>query len=290
MEEPHNYKKGLIFALIGALSSILMMTFVKLSKDVPEGMTVFFRNLVSFVLISPFLIHKKFPVKTKRFRMHLLRAASGLTAIYCFFYAASKLPLTNLILLMNTFILFIPLIILIWEKLKVSKRNIVAIIIGFFGIVLILKPQDTIPIFPSIIGLFGGMCAALAYVCIRKLAKTESTNCILFYFFSLCVIFSFFPMIFTWEQISSLMWLYLILVALFAVGYQYGITTASKYMPSSKVGCVMYSAVIFGAFFDWLLWNHKLDKWTVAGCFFIILGGALSLLDKSKPVSISKKH
>ena len=285
----HHHKKGFVTAILGAFFATLMVTFVKLSREVPNETLVFFRNVISLTLILPFFIRKKFTVKTKRIGMHAFRSIAGLGGIYCYFYAARNLPLTNAVLLANTFPLFIPLIILFWQKLKVSKKRIIALVIGFIGVVFILKPAKAFTEFASIIGLLGGICAAFAFTSVRQLTKTEDTRCILFYYFMACIVISFFPMVFVWKEVNPIMWFYILLIGLCAVGYQYYITRASSYIPVSKVGCLMYSAVVFGGFFDWLIWDNFPDVWTVIGCALVIFGGIISLLDKSKAISISKK-
>ena len=285
----HHYKKGFITAVLGAFFATLMVTFVKLSKEAPNETLVFFRNVISLILILPFLFHKKFTMKTKRIGMHVCRAITGIIGIYSYFYAARNLPLTNAVLLENTFPLFIPLIVLFWEKLKISKKCIIALVIGFIGIILILKPTEEFTGFASAVGLFGGICAAFVFISVRQLAKTENTRSILFYYFIACIVISFFPMVYAWKEVRPIIWFYILLIGLCAVGYQYYITRASAYIPASKVGCLMYSAVVFGTFFDWLIWNKFPDVWTVIGCALVIFGGIISLLDRSMAISISKK-
>jgi len=79
-------------------------------------------------------------VKTKQWKLHLIRAVCGLAAVYCYFTAIKYIPIVDGIVLANTIPLFIPLIILIWLKLTVPIRRVLAVCVGFLGVLVILRP------------------------------------------------------------------------------------------------------------------------------------------------------
>ena len=134
---------GALFVLGASFMFAMMGTLVKVvSSSLNNEMVVFFRNVCALIFILPWLAYSR-PyggIRTSCLRLHLLRSAAGLGAMYCFFYAIAQLQLSEAFLLFSTSPLFIPLIAYMWMREKVTYSAKGAIIAGFIGIVLILKP------------------------------------------------------------------------------------------------------------------------------------------------------
>jgi len=283
-------KKGIFFAVLAALFLALMGFFVKRTPDVPNQTLVFFRNLFSLIVLLPFLFTKGFSFRTKHPMLHLSRAFFGLFGIYCLFYTLKKLELTHSIMLLNTVPLFIPLIVYFWLNFKIPKKRMLSLLVGFIGILFILKPDVGEVNAASLVGIVGAMSAAIALVSLRLLSKTEDPRLILFSFFSACVLISFVPMVIDWAPIPDLFsWMNIAFVGLSAVLYQYFITSAYKHIPATKAGCVLYICVLFSGILDWLYWGNLPDMWFVIGCLLIIGGGTWTLLDQSEAVPMKGK-
>ncbi len=274
--------RGGIYALISALFFASMGVFVKFAEEVPNETLVFFRNLICLAAVIPFIIHDKVSLKTTRFPLHFSRAVFGLVNIYCYFFTLRHLFLTNAIVLLNTIPLFIPLVILLWNRKKIPRLRTYALALGFLGILLILKPGARIVNVASLIGIGGAMAGAIGVVALRKLSKTDDTRLILFYYFLISVVVSFFPMIVAWQPIvSKEMWYIIGIIGLSAYGYQFCLTKAYKNVSASRAGALLYMAVIFGGFYDWLIWGSIPDYWTLIGCSLIAAGGIWTILDQN---------
>lgn len=67
-----------------------------LSTDLPEEQLVFFRNIMAFLVLLPWLWRKgPGAFKTKAWKFHLSRGIAGIAAMYLFFYAIAALPLAQ---------------------------------------------------------------------------------------------------------------------------------------------------------------------------------------------------
>lgn len=286
-----NEVPGFIFGVLAAFFYSIMATLVKLAEPVQNETIVFFRTALCFVFILPIVIVRKSPLKTKQVKLHLVRAVAGIGALYCYFYAVKHLHLLNAILLANTIPLFIPLVVLIWLRLKIPKRRVFAIIIGFLGVVLILRPD--VSFFNNVAsfsGLAAGLLGATALVGVRQLTKTEPPERILFYFFLFGTVVSFLPMIITWKPILDWkMWVYIFLIGVAGILFQYFLTKAYSYMPATKASSLMYLSVIFGGISGWLIWDSVPILWTLFGILLVFFGGLMALLDKKQPVRMGIK-
>ena len=214
-----------------------------------------------------------------------MRDLSGLAALYCFFYATEKIPLVNATTLASTAPLFIPFIVLFHHKLVIPKKRMLGLLIGFIGVVTIVKPTGASAAVPAEwIGLLSGLLAAVAYVYIRKLSKVESTFSILFTFFLVSTIVSFPPMLITWEPIeSSTIGLYLLLICIFGTIYQYFLTKAYTHAPPSKASAMSYLSVVFSGLLGWITLGEIPTLWGFIGIALIICGGLIVVFDKEQP-------
>ena len=259
------------FALLGALVKVV-------SSSLTNEMVVFFRNASALIFILPWICYSRSPggVKTPFLRLHLVRSVAGLGAMYCFFYTIARLHLSEAFLLVATAPLFIPLIAYFWLAEPVLQKVRGAIIVGFLGIVLILKPG--IGIFEPIafIGLGAGILAALAMVSIRRMSSSEPTMRIVFYFTVLCTAISAVPLVWSWQSPGKDVWWLLLLIGLLAAVGQFLLTKGYSLAPAAQVGPFTYANVVFATFFGWLFWGEALDFSTWAGAFLICLAGVIT--------------
>src|SRR5690349_17761617 len=110
-------RRGALYAVASGACFAVMGAFIKLaSRELSNEMVVFFRNLFGLCLLAPWLLLRSgvAGLRTQRLPGHLLRAAFGLTSMYCFFYGIAHLPLAEAMLLTYSMPLFIPFIAWIW--------------------------------------------------------------------------------------------------------------------------------------------------------------------------------
>jgi len=216
-----------VFAILGALVKIV-------SASLTNEMVVFFRNVCALIFILPWIWYSRPPggVRTSCFQLHLLRSIVGLGAMYCFFYTIAHLQLSEAFLLIATAPLFIPVIAFVWMKEPVANHVRGAVIIGFIGIVLILKPGFGIfqPI--ALVGLGAGVLAALAMVCIRRMSALEPAIRIVFYFTVLSTMISAGPLLWSWQSPQPEIWWLLILIGPLAAVGQFLLTKGYSFAPA----------------------------------------------------------
>ena len=259
------------FAVLGALVKVV-------SSSLSNEMVVFFRNLCALIFILPWIWYSRPPggVKTGFFLLHALRAVAGLGAMYCFFYAIAHLRLSESFLLVATAPLFIPVIAYLWIREPVAQRVRGAIVLGFIGIVLILKPGLGMIKPVAIVGLGAGVLAALAMVSIRRMSASEPTIRIVFYFTMFGTLISAVPLIWAWRSPQPEIWWLLILIGLLAAVGQVLLTKGYSLAPAAQVGPFTYGNVVFATFIGWVFWGETLDSLTWVGAFLICIAGVIT--------------
>lgn len=268
------------YALLASLLFAVMGVAVRFaSTELPTEMVVFLRNLTGLIALLPWLIRERGwqALGTRRLPSHLLRAVSGLTAMYCFFYALAHLHLAEAVILNYSSPLFIAVFALLLLGERTNGRLAVAILIGFTGVGLIVKPGEGIWSPAAIVGLAAGVFAALAMVGIRRLSATEPTRRIVFYFGLFGTLFSGLPLFWSWQKPSAVVLVAMTLAGCAATLAQLLLTKSYSLVPAAQVGPYTYASVIFAATLGWLLWDETPDAPSFLGATLIAVAGIVTL-------------
>lgn len=274
----HVLKGALLVVLASAMFAVMGAAIKTISRDLPVEMIVFFRNLFGLVMLAPWLIRAGMVgLATQRLPLHATRTLSGLAAMYCFFYALGHLQLGEAVLLNFSAPLFVPVIAWLWLRESVTGSLVWALLVGLAGIALILKPTAGLVDPVALIGLVSGLCAAVATVTVRGLARTEPPERIVFYFSAMGTAVAALPMLRAWIEPDALQWLTLVLIGTFATGGQVLLTRGISLVPAATLGPFTYASVVFAAVIGWLVWGEVLDASTLLGGLLVCAGGVLVL-------------
>ena len=183
---------GLFYTLISVVCASFMVIIVKLiSETVNIYSILFYRGFFGFLLVSIFLFKiKKEQLYTKRIHIHFVRSVINALALFFWFIAISTSTLAEVSAIGNTAPIFATFLAIIFLKEKVYLNRIIAILLGFIGVLIIVQPG-----FYSIEeGYYYALIAAILWgmlvVFLKDLSKTENFFAVIFYFqLSLCLFF-----------------------------------------------------------------------------------------------------
>ena len=272
---------GSLFIVLSELMFATMGAAVKaVSFELPNEMIVFMRNLFGAIVLLPLLWRYGLQhLKTRIWYLHVMRGAFGVAAMYCFYYALAIMPLANGMLLKMTSPLFIPLVAVLWLGEGISRRTLLAIAIGFIGVILVLDPQGG---FQSValIGLLGGALAAVAKVTVRRLGRSEPTTRIVFYFTLVATLVSAVPLSWSWQTPGTHSWLLLLLIGTVGTLGQLLLTRGYSIAPPSQLGAFTYTSVVFAALYGYLFWEEVIGLIFITGALIIAGAGVLILKER----------
>jgi len=270
---------GALAVTLAAASFAAMGALIKMvSADLGNPMVVFFRNLFGLVFLGPWLLRlRPRGLTTRRFGLHLLRVMAGLSAMYCFFWAIPRLHLSEAVLLNYSAPLFIPFVAYLWLGERVSRSVALAVVIGFVGIALILKPTPALFVPAGGVALLAGFLAAVAMTGIRRLSGTEPATRIVFYFTVLGTALSAPPLIWYWQTPSLLQLGQLAGIGAFASAGQLLMTRGYGLAPAAQVGPFIYTSVVFAGLYGWALWGERPDLFSAAGMLLVMVAGGLAM-------------
>lgn len=169
--------------IISGLFFVLMHSAVKyLSKEVHIFEIAFFRCALVIFVLGPIIIQQgKTIFKTRQPKMQFLRIITNSVAMLCFFYGISTTPLAQLTTLGFTVPIFATILAVIFMKEKIRLRRTTALIIGFIGTIVVMRPDISIELGALLI-IFSSFLWSICLIFIKKLTQTDSAVTISLYF------------------------------------------------------------------------------------------------------------
>ena len=271
---------GVLLTLLTALLMSFVAAAIKhISPVVSIEMIISVQYVVCIVFMFPWLFRNGLrALKTKHFKLHLLRGLTGWFCLYFYFQAIKHIPLVDAVLLRNAAPLCVPIWILFWLKVRIPKVRWVPVIIGLCGIALILNPAvDDFKLW-HIVGFGSAFMMAGSMVSTRVLTVTEPSARIMFYYFLLSCLFSL-PMALTGDTELPLQALpFMVGIGVFMLLSMWCYTRAYKYASATIISPISYFSVVFTGLLSWLFWGQIPTTMAVIGALLVILGGVGSVL------------
>ena len=161
--------------------------------------------------------------------------------------------------------------------IKTSNKNWLALIVGFIGVVLVLKPGGGVFHFGLFLALLAGLSTAVAYIGVHELAKYDSAYTIMFYYFLLTFVFSGILVLFDWHIPDKTTVLILIMLGVVGTAYQELLTRALLYAPPKVIAPISYLSIGFSGVLGWTFWGYIPDWYFMFGMILIVLGCIFSI-------------
>ncbi|MEO8741773.1 MAG: DMT family transporter, partial [Lysobacteraceae bacterium] len=199
----------------------LMALVIKLAaRTLSVYEIAFFRNTFGLLVLLPILLIGKSPLRTRQLPRYLLRSAIGICSMLSGFWAIGHLPLSQAIALSYSTPLFVTIAAVIWLGEHVRKRRWAAVIVGFIGVLIVVRPGTSGFTAGSLIALLAAVLSAIVAIQIKQLSRIDAADTIVFYTYVFWVPMSLVPALFAWQWPQHDMWWLLIGIGVFGTGGQ----------------------------------------------------------------------
>ena len=284
--------RGVLYMLLGALISALNGAIAKiLTEDLTALELVFFRNFIGMLIILYALRHTPPKLKGGKFHLLITRGVFGFLAMILFFYTITVIPLGEAITLNKTSPLFGTILAFYLLKEHLNIKTVLALLIGFLGIIFITKPFGLLISYEHFLGILGGFFAAAAYTTIKKIKDIYDARVIVLSFVGIgtvlpAILFLLAPFVdapsslqFLFQEFTmpstAYVWLMIGFMALISTLSQWLLTKAYSSSKIAIIGVISYTNIPFAIGFGWMLGDKFPDMLTFMGIAFIVLGGIL---------------
>lgn len=278
-----NAAKGALWMIAAAAALTAMAVCIRYLPAYSVLLMIFLRNVINLVLMAPSMIRQgKSMIVTQRLGIHALRNLFLYSGNVAWFYGVTLIALADVASLQFTSPLFTAIIAAAFLGEKIGGHRMVAILVGFAGALIIIRP-GMIPInLGTVMILIAAFLYSCAHVVTKRLSDTESGSTVVFYMSVTILVYSAIPAFFVWQTPD---WADMpAMIGLGITGYatHYCITRSLAVGDASFVIAFDFMRLPFSALLGWLLFREMLDTWTVAGALIIFAAGYYSTMREAK--------
>lgn len=277
--------KGIALALISNALFILVGVIVReLSQTIDIFQILLFRQLVFVTLLMPSIISNiDAMLHPKMVSMHVWRVTGAFIALYFSFLTVSNIPFADATALGFLKVLFVAVISRLFLKENVGWTRMTTILVGFTGVMLVVQPTlESESLFYVGTGLVAALGAAIAVICVRKMANVESKTVVLAYQAIFVGAVALIPAIIEWQWPTWSELALLVLVGVISsIGQCFGVT-AYKWGEANVVSNVEYSQMIYSMVLGYLLFAELPNSLALIGASVILFSAILPFIIKAK--------
>mgnify|MGYP001314064637 FL=1 len=263
----NNNIKAILLTVSGSFFAVLMESLIRSAQYDSNVYTIgFLRFLFGLIIIFPYLIKKKFiPYKTKNFKFYFIRGLFNLPMMILGFGALVYVPfeqfkalhfLSPIIVVLLSFIIF---------REKVYMYRILALVIGFIGMLIIVRPGIVDFNIGTIMILISLTFWSLIIIVSKFVSKDDSPITMVTYQYTLMTIFALPLAIYFWQMPSLQSLIFVFIGAISGTILHLSLALSYKYAELSVTQPVWFSGLIFGSAFGFFVFNETPDVWTWIG-------------------------
>lgn len=257
--------------VLAGFSFTAMLVCVRyLNGRYPSVEVVFFRALAGLVFVLPPLLKQgMMGLRTNRLPMHISRASFSMLAMVAYYYGVAYVPLADATTYSFIIPLFVTLGAVLFLREKVDAQRWIATIVGFIGIVIVLRPAQTPVTLAVFVMLLSVLFYAGAWISMKFLTRTDSASVIVFYQNVMIVPLALIPTLFLGSVPTPGDFAVLIGVGLtgsyahYCQARSFGEADASAVMPFD------FLRLPFSVLCAWFLFSESSDWWSLIGAAII---------------------
>jgi drug/metabolite transporter (DMT)-like permease len=272
---------AMAYMLTGVAAFSFMDASLKLlTEHYPSAQVAALRGLAALPVVFAWALYAGGAGQLLRIRwpLHLIRGVLSVFMMITFTFALKSLSLAKVYALFFVAPLMIAVFSIFMLGERVTRAQWVAIVTGFLGVLIVLRPGgDGFAWLGTIAVLGTALAYALSSILVKIIGRTDSTQSMIFWMTCMLAIGATLIALPDWQPILSQHYLLIGGVAITGAIGQWGITEAFKRGPAASVAPLEYSGLGWVIIIDFVVWSVIPEWRTLAGAA-VIIGSGLYLL------------
>jgi drug/metabolite transporter (DMT)-like permease len=258
-----------------AVFTVLDATAKYLNQSLPLVVTVFFRYAIALV-IALVLLLRRGGVSLLLTRHPALQVSRGfflLASTFLNFFAMSYLQLAQTAAISFTVPLWVCALSVPLLGEKVGLRRWLAVLVGFCGVLIIMRPGSMDFHWAMLVSLCSSLCAACYNLATRKVGGKDAAETSLLY---VCLVGSMASApvaALSWQLPVGLQWLWLVMIGAAGAGGHLMLIEAHRKATAATLAPFVYSQIIWMTMAGVVLFGQWPDAWTVIGALIVVASG-----------------
>ena len=263
----NNNIKAVLLTISASFFAVLMEALIKAAQYDSNVYTIgFFRFFFGFLIILPYLVTKKFNTyKTKNLKFYIIRGAFNIPVMIFGFGALVYVPLEQFKAMHFLSPIIVVLLSFIIFREQIYRFRIFALIIGFLGTLIIVRPGYVDFNIGTIMILVSLTFWSFIIILSKFVSKDDSPITMVTYQYTLMTVFAFPLAIYFWQMPSLISLLLVFIAAASGTILHLCLGLAYKYADLSVTQPIWFTGLIFGSGFGYFVFNEIPDFWTWIG-------------------------
>jgi drug/metabolite transporter (DMT)-like permease len=263
--------RGSLIILVASFVSVIMSALIKqVGQNIPVVEILFIRQLLVLAIISPVIIkHIDTIFLTKVFRYHFLRSAFSVVAMFTGFTAVVHLPLAEVTAISFVRTLFTTVLAIIFLKEVVGIRRWASVVIGFIGVLVIVRPDaDNINAY-AILAIVSALFVSGINIVMRKLSQIENPSTIMAFQSIFITLVMAGPAYYFWVTPSLEEAIFILMIGGLMSLMQWMFIQAFKVGEAAAIAPMEYARLLYAGFIGIVFFAEIPTTWTLTGAGII---------------------
>lgn len=250
-----------------------------LAETYPIGQVVCLRQAATLLLIAPYalLVTGAGALRVTDWTGQLTRGALFTASAGLMVTGLSLLPLATVTVIVFSSPIFVAVFSASLLGEKMSPSRWIAILAGFAGIIIALRPVDTSFEWALIIPLAAALANGLRDIVTRRLARTETSIAILLWSNIIVTVASLTTSIYGWEPVTAAAAAWFVVAGVFNASAHFLMIEALRLGAAAVIAPFRYTGLIFAVLIGLVIWHDIPDLWVLAGGLVIVAGGIVMM-------------
>jgi drug/metabolite transporter (DMT)-like permease len=242
------------------------------------GQVLLLRSIAALVVLLPLMRRQKVPFAVPpQPGLHAFRIVLSTLEVACFYWAVTYLPLADVMTYYLAGPIYVAAFAAFWLGERIDKPRMLAIGIGFVGVLIAMRPSPATFSLPALVALAGSVSYALLMVTTRKLRETHDATLVLGQILG-TLIFGIVMAPLAWVTPGALELTGLFLLGIVSMGGHACVNRSLKTAPASVVAPYQYTLIIWAIVLGYLAFGDVVEFWTLVGAAIICAAGLALIL------------
>ncbi len=264
--------RGSLIVLLASFVSVVMSSFIKhVGQTIPVMEILFIRQALVLLIISPVVLKNISTVfKTNVYRLHFLRASLSVIAMFTGFTAVVHMPLAEVTAITFARTLFTTILAIIFLKEVIGIRRWSSIIIGFIGVLVIVRPDaGNIDVY-ALLAIISALFVSGINIVMRKLSQIEKPSTIMVFQSLFIALVMAGPTYYQWVTPSFDEMVFIVMIGGLMSLMQWLFIQAFKAGEASAIAPMEYVRLLYAAIIGIIFFAEIPTVWTLVGAGIIV--------------------
>lgn len=259
-----------------------------LSNELPLWVLLWGRYVFNFLFVALFFIRGAPAdiLRTRKIKLQILRSILLVASTLTFWLALMFLPLVDCVVVLFVSPILVTMLAAPLLGESVGRHRWIAVIIGFVGVMVVMRPGFTIFDWMSILPLITALFYAGVQISTRILGRTDGALTTLLYSSAGGAIISTIGVLFFWVTPSLGQWFVLGWLGFLGALGHYLMIKAYEIAPASLLAPFDYTTLIWATILGFIAFGDLPDTWTVLGALIIMSSGLYLIRRESRLVVV----